>query len=996
MVAWIMGLAGGTIQAQFNCSGFTYQSVPPPTFSGKTCSDQSVFGSHSYSNTDKDYTTTGTLTLPTNSDQITVSNDGNLLVHGGECVEINDDFEVSALANGSFCAFTEEAIFNDIMVKDIQPDANGVYHIDEMKKWELGINLDPMIQDDVDLFISEYDKLSNNPMASYQTYFEYNYKYNQAPGLNPYDPEHVDLQAIFISPSGKRHGVYGFYYQEVDRVISSDGVARGWVERPTDCPWRVRFTPDEPGQWTYFLSLQVNGKPVGGYLSKCRTFQCNADANAKGFVKIANNKRYFEFEKSGELFMPLATSVDTAYRLNQQGCPTTCAEKNDGRYSYMMGPEYDYHDYMVERVDALSANGGNTLRSLPVIEWEHLGIYHNRQYRMMEFDDLIDYATTKGVYFQIAGIFRHTATWNKQDGGRHAPNTWFNDTGGQYHSWLGETGNNSSCPPPLGALPKTDVDYIDYPLFGNPYNRELLEQTPAGYNPYEMYDPGEPYYGEVKKLSKRLIRYYAARWGYSPNIFLVTPTSEADQMFNNEPDTTINDNFRHHYYCIWRDWNLEMVEYYKYLVPHHIVSSNIAGTPESYTGGPFHDFYNHPLNEVVVHNLYTARADRLRKFSHYLRKHSADPALYGHGFDKPALYGEFGVNYNEFLNANKRALNDSLIFHNQIWMATMSGTAGGIDFWGNVSYRKNCFSHFQALEAFLNGLGSNSLNTWSNPRPMVTKNFNSQWYSNSWDSDVPPSHTILGTTSNSTERWLECFAVKDNADIVVAWVHNMWSHFRLFSQAAVAGASCYVPKYDLAQLNGLIPDGFSDPPKYKQYKKINDPELIFPSLQQNGWYKVELWDTYNGGMLYFQTLPTDANGNLVVGGNFIPDLGGNTFAQQLDPALRKPADYALIIRKVVNKKEESGTITPEPMGLKVYPNPFRGQVTFSLDVPHTAEGSLKIFNLQGVMVAEVHKGTFEQGHHELTWQSDEVPAGMFLYEFRLGEEIMRGKIEHLR
>lgn len=51
---------------------------------------------------------------------------------------------------------------------------------------------------------------------------------------NPYDPDEVDLGAVFISPSGARWDINGFY----------DGQS-----------WLIRFAADEPGEWLYRTHL---------------------------------------------------------------------------------------------------------------------------------------------------------------------------------------------------------------------------------------------------------------------------------------------------------------------------------------------------------------------------------------------------------------------------------------------------------------------------------------------------------------------------------------------------------------------------------------------------------------------------------------------------------------------------------------------------------------------------------------------------------------------
>lgn len=59
---------------------------------------------------------------------------------------------------------------------------------------------------------------------------------------NPYDPEQLDLSADFISPTGVPWRINGYF----------DGVGRAW---------KLRFSPDEVGEWTYQLRVRdVHGE----------------------------------------------------------------------------------------------------------------------------------------------------------------------------------------------------------------------------------------------------------------------------------------------------------------------------------------------------------------------------------------------------------------------------------------------------------------------------------------------------------------------------------------------------------------------------------------------------------------------------------------------------------------------------------------------------------------------------------------------------------------
>jgi hypothetical protein len=99
------------------------------------------------------------------------------------------------------------------------------------------------------------------------------------------------LSAVFTSPSGKQHKVYGFW----------DG----------DKTWRVRFAPDELGEWTYATSCSDSSNTS---LQSQGNFEVNAATGDTRFqkhgpLKLSSNRRYF-VHADGTPFFWLA---DTAW-----------------------------------------------------------------------------------------------------------------------------------------------------------------------------------------------------------------------------------------------------------------------------------------------------------------------------------------------------------------------------------------------------------------------------------------------------------------------------------------------------------------------------------------------------------------------------------------------------------------------------------------------------------------------------------------------------------
>ena len=99
---------------------------------------------------------------------------------------------------------------------------------------------------------------------------------------NPYDPNEVDIYAIFTSPGGKKYSRDAFWYRDYSRCntcinpttqglqdtcgsfnevpeIYPPNANAYLTDQNTIFPWRVRFAPDATGTWTYFVVAHLPG-----------------------------------------------------------------------------------------------------------------------------------------------------------------------------------------------------------------------------------------------------------------------------------------------------------------------------------------------------------------------------------------------------------------------------------------------------------------------------------------------------------------------------------------------------------------------------------------------------------------------------------------------------------------------------------------------------------------------------------------------------------------
>ncbi len=98
--------------------------------------------------------------------------------------------------------------------------------------------------------------------------------------VNPFDPEEIDIMADFMAPSGKVWKIPGFYYY-------SGGTL-----------WKLRFSPDEAGTWSYSVKIRDRG---GEFTSARYTFTA-VGSSRKGPVVVAGNKRYLKHSNGTDFY----------------------------------------------------------------------------------------------------------------------------------------------------------------------------------------------------------------------------------------------------------------------------------------------------------------------------------------------------------------------------------------------------------------------------------------------------------------------------------------------------------------------------------------------------------------------------------------------------------------------------------------------------------------------------------------------------------------------
>lgn len=201
---------------------------------------------------------------------------------------------------------------------------------------------------------------------------------------NPYDYNDITVQATFTAPSGAQRTVDAFWMHD----YSIDPVTRDLA--PTaDSSFRVRFTPDEPGQWSYVLS----GRLQGGTPTTSSTyfFTCSGtSATGKGYIRKTNSN-YLKWD-NGAQYIPVGENIPF---------PTT----------NIILQEYDYY------LNKLGPTGVNFIRVWMAnwgfgLEWTNgqglIGFNGLKQYKqsaakaldyVLQQGHINDYATMVCIYY---------------------------------------------------------------------------------------------------------------------------------------------------------------------------------------------------------------------------------------------------------------------------------------------------------------------------------------------------------------------------------------------------------------------------------------------------------------------------------------------------------------------------------------------------------------------------------------------------------------------
>ncbi|MBX7050395.1 MAG: T9SS type A sorting domain-containing protein [Flavobacteriales bacterium] len=430
------------------------------------------------------------------------------------------------------------------------------------------------------------------------------------PTLNPFDPEQIDAYATidyYQDGNWIQETIYGFFFKDYEWIYEYDEVHShnpnnlpdmndpdNWFRQELPTEYRFRFRWAAIAESEHIVSLHLNVPSMGAWELSPFSFQSFWGDPKKSFITKTFNNRYFA-TSDGEVFFPVGQNLfpqdcqclrefhpDRIVIFDNPNCEECypmggndpCCGLDE--FPNAEGPPYDWRgsfwrqerttielstehiaSYLRQQLllEQLASSGANSYRTIltPIsydFEFEKLNNYYDRQFMAWELDELIQKTHALGLRVELNMMLHGRITHGDR-------NRW---------DWT-DFDNPTSLDPIM-----TGYCYYTERALTN------CDSEPASFFRET----------EAKKFYKRKLRYFIARYGYSPNIFLIDLISEINKVGQrdsgseffshllDEPET-YDDSYEVRKNV--GDWQIEMAEYIKNQLGHsrHLIAADYAG-----------------------------------------------------------------------------------------------------------------------------------------------------------------------------------------------------------------------------------------------------------------------------------------------------------------------------------------------------------------------------------------------------------------------------------
>lgn len=325
----------------------------------------------------------------------------------------------------------------------------------QLEKVEFGIRLPKIVTEQINFFLTGKGETST--------------------GLNPFDRNDVDIEAVFTHNGKIVKRNEGFFFQEFRRDLGNNR----WRKDTTSYSFRIRHSPEFTGEYKVDVTINIKGLSVM-YVSS--EFFVEPSDNP-GFLEQGTYSKHMRHSKTKESFVGVGQVVpwvvyDDWYHTDEAAGPV----------NFMV---------MYNTFRKLGKAGGNFTRMVAApwfmqLEWEALGNYEPKMGQAWEFDRMNEKLEELDIYFIFCTLL---------------------------HSPL------ESRPTEDGTLtPGISWETYCYNILDRTKGEVACEQEVTCSKPVDFYDNTT-----ALNHQKNYFRYFVARWGYSTSLAGWQLMSETDQ-----------------------------------------------------------------------------------------------------------------------------------------------------------------------------------------------------------------------------------------------------------------------------------------------------------------------------------------------------------------------------------------------------------------------------------------------------------------------------------
>jgi len=546
---------------------------------------------------------------------------------------------------------------------------------------------------------------------------------------NPFDPDEVDLTLLMTTPSGRRIILPAFFSQDYERRKPDGRRNRAnWYYPSGAGTWRARFAPTEDG--AYDVTARLRDR-TGTFHSKSIRFDCTPSSN-KGFLQAnPNDPRFLSFTEGGPFF---AIGQNVAFVGEGQYVNLTKAEEifsklseNGANFVRIWTCCKDWAMAIEARKSAWDRSWHRNAPIVPMPGGEN--VPNARKCVRIAGDDRASINVSPshpvglrpGTRYQLTGRFRSEGgAALKVEMTHNADISSFNPVAegqwtefackfgtGEKDLWLGRLAlrkagsgtiwiDNLSLKQAGGETELLWEADVNRPARGF-YNQldcfmldELVESAERNgiylmlcLITRDLYmkslsDASSTDYKQAVKDAKNLMRYAAARWGYSTNVAAWEYYNEIDPGL---PTGRFYDDVGAY---------LEQIDPYKHLRTTSTWHPSAKDCRHQRLDiGQLHH-YMRPETKEDYKDEVAVLIDKTK----FLREHAPD---------KPVLIGEFGLaNPKWGLSEDMKRDGEGVHFHNCLWASAFAGSSGTAMFWWwDQLDRQNAYHHYRPLATFL-------------------------------------------------------------------------------------------------------------------------------------------------------------------------------------------------------------------------------------------------------------------------------------------------------